>query len=185
MPNNICVHQEEIDPTTHIGVCKLCGQERQYDRYNCKPPVIIKGGRVPDDPPAIKEETIVAEEPTGSVLKPENWPNLKLRQKKYWYDEQKQEILTDLATIGSFETRKRWGVTHSTLNGLLKRWGEPPQPKKARKSKEPAVSKKVQELLPIPMPLFPSFDKGWLPVVQGEWLRAYAEIVKAVYPGNK
>lgn len=188
---NNCPHQERIDPATHIGVCRLCGQERQYDCYNLKPPVIIKEGRVPEDPPATKEETKVSKEFTESTLKPENWDKMALKKKKKWFDENGQVILNDLAAIGNTETRKKWGIRTSTLIGLLRRWGEYHPARKGgerpapQETKEPTISRKVQELLPIPMPFFPTFDKGWRQEVQIEWLKTYVEIVKAVYPGNK
>jgi len=201
----------------------------------------------------IKEEPIVSKEFTESTLKPDGWDKMSLKQRQVWYDEQKQGIVTDLATMGSYETRKKWGITNSTLDGLLRRWEEPPLPKRERRGpsstpirskrygksrplayweenrekliadynsmtvvdffrswhistvawvkirdllkipkkslalgkEDQTINKKVQELLPIPMPLFPSFDPSWCVPVQEEWLKAYAEIVKAVYPGNK
>jgi len=162
-------------------------EEILSDKKVTKPPAPKPDPAAVIEQPVMKEVTKVPSESTESVLKPANWPQMLLAQKKKWHDERKQEILTDLATIGSFATRRKWGLTHSTLGGLLKRWGEPPLVRTRRgkpapkETNGPVISKNVQELLPIPMPIFPTFDKEWRPEVQIEWLKAYTEIVNTVY----
>lgn len=97
-----------------------------------------------------------------------------------YYDDNKEQILRDLADLGDAEMRRRWGISQATWqttrhgepSGLVVRWG---LVKAAPAGQDVADSGMAQNVPPLP-PLPPFSDK-WPEETQIEWLRAYRELI--------
>lgn len=134
----VCPHKEDIDSHGR-GVCKLCGQVRQYDlEFPTRPPVIVKRGRIngfltevvpklSTKPEAVPEPPIEPNLPKEAAqCVPENWGTLSKRQKGDWLEKHRKPITTDLVTIGGSATIKKWRLPLSMIYTLAKRWGVHP-----------------------------------------------------------
>lgn len=131
----ICLHKENIDSHGR-GVCKICGQVRQYDlEFPTRPPVVVKRGRINgvliEMVPNANSKLEVAPEPAIELKEaaqcvPDNWGTLSKSQKGDWLEEHREPITTDLVTIGGSATMKKWRLALSTIYILAKRWGVHP-----------------------------------------------------------
>ena len=118
----------------------------------------------------------------------------------YW-QENKAEILADLARIGYNATMRRWKVSPSVLTKLRGHTGmrsraktepkatkpvtkppipetEPPIPDKSNElseTSEKAESVKEESETPT-LPELPAFDSAWPTLTQVEWLRTYRDL---------
>lgn len=162
----ICHHREDINSSTHIGTCRICGQQRQYDEGDMNPRVIRRGMinsfltmvSPPHFYPEEKKETpmVTAKEEPPTGVKPKNWGSMHNHEKKRWYLKHKKQILEDLKTTGLQATRKKWGIPPGTWSNFQNKWPElrdfnplevstPKQPKPAKEEPKP-------ELIPEPTP---------------------------------
>lgn len=127
----ICLHSERIE--NNRGVCRVCGQVREYDPDGVKPAKVLKRGQIdgllteihppPLHPPQeLQEEIPLADTVRRTTVKPVNWGQMTNRERADWYDRHKAQILEDLDSLGSLKTRKKWNVTQATMDGLLRRW---------------------------------------------------------------
>lgn len=136
--NVICLHAEDMNPSSHVGTCRICGQQRRYDPDDPKEIRLVKRGRIKGiltevDPPqqsaitteksvSIKKEVIVKEqevaEKTGQV--PEKPKKRKLLWK--YYDEHKEAILADYQSMPLVKFFERWSIWSSTWDRLKERW---------------------------------------------------------------
>ncbi len=91
------------------------------------------------------------EEPVPTSPKPANWKEMRLRQRKQWYDEHREAIIQDYLTMSKEEFFNKWLITSSTWRGLEKRWPElqkqPVTPATPQVSPVPAKKKRKSRKL--------------------------------------
>jgi hypothetical protein len=92
------------------------------------------------------------------------------QSKRDYFEAEKENILDDIKTIGRPKTCTKWGISCSTLAGLIKRWGIA----STRLRKSPAVSPTNHATPPLP-----PFNDNWAPEVQLAWLEAWQTAQKA------
>ena len=91
-----------------------------------------------------------------------------------YYEDHKDEIISDLFTFGRLATRKKWGIkAPSSLATLEKRWLTPDQKAKIDSLNS---ARNVDAGLPQ-LPSFPPFSNSWEPQVQVMWLQAYMKLL--------
>lgn len=177
----ICLHSEYIDRATHIGTCKLCGQERYYDPWNKAGVQLLKRGHIDGKltmvtppsgvskvpVPAVKKEGKPMARSTSKVEehsvppRPKKW---KLRAK--YYEDNKDAIIADYYSIHLRDFFKRWHLSVTTWMKLKKLWSVAP--------KSPLMSRPPRQH--ASPPLLPLFNNGWNFIVQIEWLKTYKEL---------
>ena len=91
--------------------------------------------------------------------------------KHAFFEEHKEEILSDLDTMPQEALLKKWNIPSGSLGSLKKRWGyhASAPPHRARAPKPGANGQ---------LPSFPEFSNGWQPEVQLAWINAYASLKK-------
>ena len=113
-----------------------------------------------------------------------------------FYDHNKEAIIESLREIGRPKTEEAWGIAHSTMSQLLKRWQKEdptlklPKAKQGRQKQEKPV-KKAPAPAPRPartpdkaaLPELPAFSDSWPMLVQIEWLKTYRDL-KLGRPGE-
>lgn len=164
----ICLHREDINNTTMIGTCRICGQQRQYESDYGKPRLIRRGviNGIPtmvNPPSATPGEAIQGPETEALAdVMPANWNKLNKVQKNRWFETMKEKILKDVEELGPTKARSKWGIRYSSWRRLAERWGfTPTKPRKRKRARtvtptEPAPVQQPQEekkeLTPWPPP---------------------------------
>jgi len=109
------------------------------------------------------------------------------REQHQYYEEQKEQILADLRSIGRPATRKKWNLTSSTIHQLESRWITPQEMKEitVQSQKERRAGDRKQKSSTTQeenthdhLPLFPEFSNEWGEPVQLKWLEVYEQLTK-------
>ncbi len=106
-----------------------------------------------------------------------------------YYEENKAQILADLAELGEAEMRRRWEISQATwrtrrggqLAGLAVRW----RVLSATPAGNGVADSQIAQNVPMPtrpgqdnaIPPFPPFNDNWPAEVQHEWLLTYRELI--------
>jgi hypothetical protein len=136
MEDIICRHQEVVDSTTHIGTCRLCHQQTQYDEDERRILRLIKRGSIDGQqtmirPPSLETKTKKDEEkaqevknPAPSLLpRPQNWDSMNMYKRARFYDNHRDLILKVISEAGDLQVGlKRLGISQATYKGLARRW---------------------------------------------------------------
>lgn len=124
----VCRHPEMVDRHGK-GVCRNCGQVRQYDLLSpSKPPILIKRGMINGIPTEVipgggkycEVEMPMKEKPFERT--PENWPTMKRLEKHAWIVQHRKAITEDLEAIGQTATAEKWHLPQGTVSRLALRW---------------------------------------------------------------
>jgi len=145
----ICLHSEVINSATHVGKCKICGQEKLYNpEHPGKATVTKRGyinGKLTEITPPKKGQR-VPEESSPTPFKPPNWDQLHKKQKGKFYDENKDYILKTIEELGRLLALQKLDIHPATYYRLLKRWELKPQ---GRKKKEKSPTKITGRAKPV------------------------------------
>jgi len=171
-----CIHRFQVD-SQNIGTCSLCDEVRQFPWDRKEPVIVLKKGN-----PGISQ--VPGSQESQKSQKEDHMSNIKGRHR--YYEDNKQAIVADLLSMGRSATRKKWGISSSTLHTLQKRWlteeqrlkipvslgtppgtpGETPHPST---NSTPSNGR---------LPPFPQFSDTWKPEVQLEWLEIYGRLAE-------
>lgn len=172
----ICLHSEEINASTHIGKCRLCGQSRRYDPDDPRGVTLIKRGRIDGAltmvvPPSRQDE----ETPPAEVVKPEQTQtpaaevkkprSRALGKKRIAREANKDKIIADYHSMPLRRFLAEHHMCPTTWGRLKTDWGVPPKAWRTRVKHS--------------TPQLPSFNEKWPPSVQVEWLKTYKELALA------
>ena len=100
-----------------------------------------------------------------------------IKESHRYYEKNKEAIIADLLSTGRSATRKKWGITSSSLHSLGTRWLT-----KEQKAAIPTERQPTQETTPPPtnstpsngqLPPLPQFSNAWEPEVQLQWFEVY------------
>jgi len=100
----------------------------------------------------------------------------------YKRQQQKEQIIADLRTIGRPATRKKWNLTSSTIHQLESKWLTPQETKELsmQSQKQRRAEDKQQKASAMQgenaydhLPLFPEFSNERAESVQLKWLEVY------------
>ncbi|MDP2735070.1 MAG: hypothetical protein Q8P12_02580 [bacterium] len=146
---------------------------------------------------------IVNEEREAEMTEPGEFivPDLSdmaMQTKGRFYLLHRDEILSDLATMGREKMRVKWQISDSGWHGMKSRWrkqgiaiedeltapswyGRKPEKKGGARTgsgpkAEPKVPTRPANPGPSGLPPFPSFDSSWPMLTQIEWIKAYKEM---------
>jgi len=166
----ICRHEEHINCANHIGTCKRCGQQQQYDEYERKINHVIRRGELNGvqtmvKPTTLKEEAKQNKEheeaqgiPAPPLFaKPENWRELGVNAQHAFLVKSKDVIIQIIDSCkGPQEAKQRLAVAGATLYKLLREfehkppWARKPKVKKVRKTTTTdAVENTVEQTEPV------------------------------------
>lgn len=184
---NNCIHHEGID-RDNVATCIHCGQVKQYPRRDGELVKIIKEG---DPMKAKKQQIPIPEEVKKEVLmkeqevKPRGAFTEERAARHKYFEGHKEEIKKSLLEVGRSATEKDWGISSSSMQGLMKRWLSPEEVKKVKEiHKGPPLEAgtpgetKSRVTFIITLPNFPEFNEGWYASTKEEWLRAYTRLTE-------
>jgi hypothetical protein len=89
--------------------------------------------------------------------------------KHRYYENNRDAIIADIATIGKHAAMKKWDIPSGTISYLMLRWrvGESPLPAGAGSSPKDGW-----------LPPLPPFNESWTPEVQVRWLELYEAVLE-------
>jgi len=158
------VHIWQID-RHNIGTCK-CGEVRQFPWDGRGPTTVLKKGN-----PSIKQ-----------VSEQEEHMAISNMEKHSFYEQQKEQILADLRSIGRPATRKKWSIPSGTMSQLEGRWISPQETleitRRSDAQKGPPTRKNTVVTTPTNnhLPSFPEFSNEWEKSVQIKWFEVYEQL---------
>jgi len=143
----ICRHEEHINCATHIGTCKRCGQQLQYDEYERKIAQILKRGELNGvqtmvKPITLKEEAKQNKEheeaqespapsslsettPAPAASTPAPKPRKKqkmVRHQAEYFEENKEAIIQDYHALNLRVFFKKWHISSIGWPKLKQLW---------------------------------------------------------------
>ncbi len=123
--------------------------------------------------------------PERIQIKEEDNMTINARARHRYYEEHKDEIISDLLSTGKADTMRKWNIPGgATIYQLMKRWLTPeqigliPGARRAKSSFSIAT-------MPNIMPKFPEFKDTWEREVQIRWLELYVELKGQSNGGDK
>ena len=84
-----------------------------------------------------------------------------LTDMKRYYEQNKEDILSDIKDIGAKKTRKKWQIPAGTFSGLQKRWIPLEEQKPPQERRQPTNNQ---------LPQLPIWSDTWPVPVQEKWL---------------
>jgi len=138
MPDQIvCRHIEIIDSSTHVGTCKLCGQQLQYDNYEREITRILKRGSINGIQTIIRPPTLPKEErkapaapPAAPPPLPEVAPVPVIETKpqrittRERLDKHREEVLADYQIMTITNLERKWEMGRNYFYYMRKVWKE-------------------------------------------------------------
>ncbi|HDZ27326.1 hypothetical protein LCGC14_0732890 [marine sediment metagenome] len=138
METVICLHVEIIDSSTHLGKCRICGQERFYDPLTPGKNIVTKRGSIDGKltevtPPKKRRKGAGESSPTSS--KPpedtQDTPSSKKRGRffkrrplSYW-KRNREELTADYRSMTLKDFFEKWHISSSTWIKIRDRLGIP------------------------------------------------------------
>jgi len=171
------VHIWQID-RHNVGTCSLCGEVKQFPWDGRGPTTVLKRG-------SLSISQVKDSQAKEESMAPNN------REKHQYYEQQKEQILADLRSIGRPATRKKWNLTSSTIHQLESRWLTPQETKDLtmQSQKERRASDRQQKASTTPggnthnhLPSFPEFSNEWAESVQIKWFELYEVLTRPNFP---
>lgn len=201
----ICRHSEFINNATHVGTCKHCGQQLQYDEYERKIIRVLRRGEKDGvqtmvTPISVKEEAKQKKEqkeaqespapssslettPAPAVLEVEpepaedEEPPPHYGTRKPHFDKRREKILIDYGLMTITDLEIKWKMARGYFYFLRKRWKDEGVTFPTAYVDRPDSEKHARR---DSLPPFPTFNDSWSWDVQIEWIRAYKELKLAV-----